>query len=118
MSKSIYFHGSPHLLEELKAGSWVTPYMLDALIFGVPWDSTELVDTGGPDGRPPSSLQFKDKTKIPEDCPIYLYMVKGKTKPADTNTGKKYDWNRQITYSTPVELIYTVPSWQNSFLVK
>lgn len=88
------------------------------MIFGVPWDSSELIDTGGPNGQPPNHLRFKDKSKIPMDHPVYVYAVVGPVKPALTNTGKEYDWNRQIILDTPVKVLHTIPSWHKCFLVE
>jgi len=90
----LFFHGSPHKLTSLRANSYVTPHKEDAAIFSVPWGSKDLKDRGSdPDGRPPLKLSFKGKP--PKDHPVYVYAVTGPVKPALTNTGRHYSWNRQ-----------------------
>ena len=102
---AIFYHGSPFKFTQLKAGSWVTPYKEDALVFGVQWDSNDLVDTGGKDGRPPKILKFKPGRK-PENMLVHLYkLVEPKVVPAKTNTGSDYEWNRQVTEDALVEYL-------------
>ena len=114
---TVFFHGSPHKLKTLRKGSWVTPYEEDALSFAAPWGSKDLnAYNKDKEGRPPKQLDFKDRP--PKDHPIYVYKVKGPTKPALTNTGRDYDWNRQITEDTDVELVKTMPSWHKALLSK
>lgn len=113
-----HYHGSPHKLTSLRKGSWVTPHAKDAESFGVPWSSSEISDKGGNDGRPPRKLTFKDKTRIPPDHPVYVYRVDSYTVPAKTNTGRAYDWNRQVVRDTPVTLVKTIPSWHAELLTK
>lgn len=109
------FHGSPHKLTHLRAGSWVTPHQEDAAVFGVPWSSHELKSTHQKDGRPPKTLRFKEEA--PEDHPVYVYRVaKGDIRPAATNTGANYDWNHQVHGKTKVELVNTIPSWKEQLM--
>jgi superfamily II DNA or RNA helicase len=110
------YHGSRRKLKRLRKGSYVTPYKEDALSFAVPWSTDDLVDAGGPDGRPPQKLKFKGKP--PRDHKIYLYRVKAPSKKSATNTGAEYDWNRTITAAADVELVATIPSWKKEMLVK
>lgn len=112
------YHGSPIKFDTLRAGSWVTPYKQDARSFAVPWDSRELLNSKSIDGRPPKKLKFKSTAKIPEDQPIFLYKIKRHGIPAETNTGKHYSWNRQITEDSPATLIEQHPSWKKYFKVK
>lgn len=112
------FHGSKYKFNTLKKNSWVTPYKDDAAIFAVPWSSDELINSNeNENGRPPKKLKFKQI--IPEDHPIYIYELNTNNfKNAKTNTGKSYDWNKQITEDTKVKLIKKYNSWQDKFLIK
>ncbi len=113
-----YYHGSPERLTQLRANSWVTPYKDDAAIFAVPWSSNEIVPGASRgDGRPPKKLEFKDPNKIPKDHPIYVYEIQGDVKPALTNTGRNYAWNKQTLTALPAKHVMTVPSWHNWLLV-
>lgn len=112
-ANNVYYHGSPHRLDTLRAGSWVTPYREDALRFGVPWSSQDLETHGDTSGRPPFNLVFKPG-KEPPDAPVYVYEVNGAVEQADTNTGKTYDWNRRVTHDTPLQLIDAHPSWRKA----
>lgn len=113
----VYYHGSSKKLESIRAGSWVTPHKEDARSFGVPWSSKDLVNSGWADGRPPQTLEFKPG-KEPDDGPVYVYRVDTpEVKNAKTNTGKSYDWNRQVTKDTPVTLVESHPSWKDKLLV-
>lgn len=115
-AKAVYYHGSPHKLTTLRGGSWVTPHKEDAAVFGAPWGSKDLHHKGGDDGRPPQQLDFKKEP--PKDHPVYVYEVSGNVKPALTNTGREYDWNRQLTAETPVKLVEVIPSWHDRFIRK
>lgn len=110
----VMYHGSPHKLTHLRAGSWVTPHRADAAVFGVPWGSDELVGGGGKDGRPPATLRFKGEP--PPDHPVYVYRVDADVVPARTNTGVAYDWNHQVPGRTKVELVDTIPSWKEELM--
>jgi hypothetical protein len=110
------YHGARKPLKSLRPGSYVTPYRRDALIFAVPWSSSELKDTGKKGGRPPRKLRFK-KTP-PKDHPIYLYEVAAPMKSALTNTGASYSWNRTTTGSAKLKLVKVIPSWQAKLLEK
>jgi len=113
-----YYHGSRSKLKTLRKDTWVTPYLEDAISFGVPWDSNDLLDRGSdPGGRPSLQLKFK-KGREPKDSPIYVYKVNGNVKPALTNTGKSYAWNKQLIKETPVTLVKTLPSWKAKLLHK
>lgn len=113
----VFYHGSPNKFDMLDKGSWITPYKEDAIVFGVPWSSDDLLDAGDDEtGRPPKKLNFKAH-KIPDDQPIYLYEIDSNdVKPASTNTGKDYDWNYKTTKELPVKLIKTINSWQKELL--
>lgn len=108
------YHGSPHRLTHLRAGSWVTPYREDAAVFGVPWSSEELASDGPGNGRPPQQLKFHGEP--PPDHPVYVYRVEGAVRPAATNTGADYDWNHQVTKKTRVKLVETIPSWKEELM--
>lgn len=112
---SVLYHGSIKKFDKLRAGSWVTPYKADARSFAVPWDSNQLAEYESINNRPPKKLKFKSDAAVPNDAPIYIYKVKGKTIPARTNTGRKYDWNRQITEDMFVTLVEQHPSWKKYF---
>lgn len=99
------YHGSPFKFDKLRAGSWVTPYKEDALVFGISWDSNDLVDVGSEDGRPPKILKFKEG-KLPASTLVHLYrLIEPKTVPAKTNTGAVYEWNRQVVEDSSVEYL-------------
>lgn len=115
--KKVFYHGSPEKFDTLRAGSWVTPHKEDAFIFGVPWSSDDLTNTGDETGRPPKKLTFKPGRE-PEDQPIYLYEINGDVKPAETNTGVKYDWNHQTIKDLPAKIISVLPSWKKELLNK
>ena len=107
-----HYHGSPVKdLTTLRAGSWVTPHQEDALRFGVPWGSKDLVDKGDESGRPPKHLRFKPG-RAPKDQPVYVYETESPTRPADTNMGKRHDWNHQVIEEAPVRLVAAHPSWK------
>jgi hypothetical protein len=116
----VFYHGSPHKITSLKAGSWVTPHLDDARIFGIPWGSSDLKPehNNDPSGRPPKELHFNDEIlngdySIP-DYPLHVYKIHGPVKPAATNTGRHYDWNRQTTEELPVELVEEHKSWKQA----
>ena len=113
------YHGSasPNITT-LRAGSYVTPYAEDAAVFAVPWSSSELTSAGrdAGAGRPPRRLSFKGDP--PPDSPVHIYEVVGPTKPAKTNTGKSYPWNRVTTEDLKVRKVETIPSWRARFLSK
>lgn len=115
--KKVFYHGSPNKFDTLNAGSWVTPYKEDAFIFGVPWDSNDLSNTGDESGRPPKKLEFKPG-KTPEDGAVFIYEVTGNVEPASTNTGVNYDWNYRTTEDMPAKLIKTYTSWKKELLSK
>jgi len=111
---AVHYHGSRRKLTTLKPGSYVTPHKADAAVFAVPWSTGELVDQGRGGGRPPKKLEFKGKP--PKDHPIHIYKVTGELEAADTNTGKRYDWNKKTVGKTKLELVKTIPSWQAKLL--
>jgi hypothetical protein len=112
-----YYHGSREKLTELRQGSYITPYPEDAVIFGAPWGSRDLLFAGGPAGRPPAILLWKPGIVIPEDYPIYLYRIFGPVKGAPTNTGAVYQWNKiTVNSSTPVKLVKIIPSWKKELM--
>ena len=108
------YHGSPSKFKSLRANSWLTPYLEDARSFGVPWSSDDLEDTGGKGGRPPTDLRFKPG-RAPSDSPLHVYQVDGETRHAKTNTGRDYDWNRQLIKKAPAKLLESYPSWRGVF---
>ncbi len=116
----VFYHGSPHKITSLRAGSWVTPHLDDARIFGIPWSSGDLKPEhiNDPTGRPPKELHFNDEIingdySIP-DYPLHVYKVHGPVRSALTNTGKSYDWNRQTTEELPIELVEEHKSWRQA----
>lgn len=111
MPATAYYHGSSQLFSELREGSWVTPYLEDAISFGIPWDSNDLEDQGDESGRPPWPLRFKSG-KEPPDGPLFIYAVDAPTESTTTNTGVSYDWNRRVVNAAPVRLIASYPSWK------
>jgi hypothetical protein len=115
-----FYHGSPHKITSLRAGSWVTPYLEDARVFGVPWSSADLSQqhNNDPSGRPPKELHFNDEVlngdyTIP-DRPLYVYKIRGSVAPAHTNTGKSYEWNKKTLEELPVELVEEHGSWRKA----
>jgi hypothetical protein len=118
-----FYHGSPIAdLETLRNGSYVTPWLEDAMSFAAPWSSRELEEghrhQPHTDGRPPLKLRFKGE--IPPDHPIYIYKIiqNAVRKAALTHSGAEYDWNSTVTEDTPVELVKTILSWQKEMLDK
>lgn len=120
-----FYHGSRQKLSSLRKGSYVTPYKYDASIFAIPWSTSDLIvndSLSSIKGRPPEMLFLKDDANI-DDMPLYIYKVKNiETQEADTNTGESYPWNRVTKEEASLknkkmELIETIPSWKERFLI-
>ena len=52
--------------------------------------------------------------KEPPDAPVYVYRVDGDVEPADTNTGRTYDWNRKVTGDSKLTLVDSHDSWKKA----
>lgn len=120
-----FYHGSRQKLDNLKKGSYVTPYKHDAAVFAVPWSTSDLLvnhSLSSIKGRPPERLMFKQDNII-EDMPLYVYEIEGiETQEDDTNTGERYSWNRTTLKDASVKdgsmkLVETIPSWKERFLI-
>ena len=118
-----YYHGTTKKLTKISAWSYVTPYRLDAISFGVPWDSNDLVycenEESEVEGRPPHQLVFKTSVKKPRDRKIFIYKLKGvKTVGAKTNSGKEYPWNRVLVSDAKDFEVEEIKSWKEFFNIK
>lgn len=118
-----YYHGSVKRLDVLSEWTYVTPYKLDAISFGVPWDSNDLVYCENEEseikGRPPHQLVFKSNVTKPEDSKIFIYKIKdNKTIGAKTNTDEYYPWNRVLVNKCDNFEIEEIDSWKDYFKIK
>lgn len=115
-----YYHGTTKKLNEIKHGSFVTPYIEDAKSFAVPWSSDDLIytehETSEVEGRPPQNILFKSDVKVPRDRKIYIYELENvKTESSKTNTGKEYPWNRVLLKDYNAFNVTVIDSWKKEF---